>query len=400
MIRERRERFNRTFTAGRYDAMLQRLQGLTGGPVQFHLSETPCFLPHELIDRLIDASQTMVDQLLDDAAYRRAADAIVPPRFRVARAEERPTFVAVDFGLVDVGGGRLEGRLVELQAFASLFGFQLALGEACIEAFDLDDVTPLLDGLSHEEYLRLMRDVLVGSHDPREVVLMEIDPAHQKTWPDFAATERLWDVRAIDVRDVIKQGRRLWYRRDGELTRIARVYNRVIPDELEHKDVALPFDYRDDLDVEWMGGPDWFFRVSKFGIPWLRHPWVPPAKYLSDVDVAALPANRDGLLLKPLFSFAGGGILFAPSDADLAAIPADQRHLYLLQERVEFTPVIETPYGPTKVEVRIMMVRDGARYRPVLPLLRMGRGRMMGVSFNKDQAWVGASAGLLPASRK
>jgi hypothetical protein len=193
--------------------------------------------------------------------------------------------------------------------------------------------------------------------------------------------------------DVIKDGRRLFYQRDGALTPIRRIYNRVIPDELARSGAPMPFDYRDDLDVEWIGGPDWFFRISKFSIPWLRHPWVPETHFLS--DITTMPTDRDEWLLKPLFSFAGGGIIFAPTDADLAAIPQEQRANYVLQRRVAFTPVIETPHGPTQAEIRLMMVRAGDTYRAVMPLVRMGRGRMMGVDHNKGLAWVGASAAFL-----
>ena len=343
------------------------------------------------MDRLIDASQTMVHQLLSSRDYRQAADAIVPERFRVAHSERLPSFLQVDFGLVDTGG-TIEGRLVELQAFASLYGFQLALAESFIAAYGLTGVTPFLGTMTHDTYMALMRRIFVGPHDPAEVVLLEIDPLRQKTLPDFVVTEQWWGVRAIDVRTVVKKGRELYYERDGKQTRIRRVYNRVIPDELDHKHIQLPFDYRDDIDVEWLGGPDWFFRISKFSIPWIEHSWVPPAKYLH--QVGELPADRDRYLLKPLFSFSGGGIIFAPTDAQIAAIPAAERHLYLLQERVEFTPVIDTPHGLTKAEVRVMMVRDGDAYLPVLPLIRMGRGKMMGVDFNKGQLWVGAAAGL------
>ncbi len=391
MIRTRREAFNRQFSQARHDEMVRGLEAIAGVPVQFHLSETPCFLPDDLLDSLITASQELIHQLLDNPAYRRAADEAVPAEFRLSGGEANPTFLQVDFGLVDVGD-RLEGRLVELQAFPSLYGFQVAMADACIKAHGLEGVSPFFRGVSRDAYLSLMQRLLVGPHDPSEVVLMEIDPLHQKTLPDFVVTERLWGVRAVNLREVIKEGRRLFYRRDGKLTPIARIYNRVIPDELERKQITPPFDYRDDLDVEWTGGPDWFFRISKFSIPWLRHPWVPRTHLLSEAP--DLPADRDGWLLKPLFSFAGGGILFAPTDDDIAAIPAEERHLYVLQERVEFTPVIDTPHGMTKVEVRIMMVRDGDRYRALLPLLRMGRGKMMGVDFNKGQLWVGAAAGL------
>jgi hypothetical protein len=224
---------------------------------------------------------------------------------------------------------------------------------------------------------------------------MEIQPDRQKTRPDFTVTEQKWGVRAIDTNAVVKDGARLFYHRDGRLTPIRRIYNRVIPDELLSKGVTLPFDYRDDLDVEWTGHPEWYFRISKFSIPWLRHPSVPRTWFLHEVD--RLPDARERLLLKPLFSFAGGGIVFAPTDEQLGAIPREQRNQYILQERIQFAPVIETPHGPTQVEIRMMFIWTD-RLRAVLPLLRMGRGKMMGVDHNKGLRWVGASAGLVVAS--
>jgi hypothetical protein len=334
----------------------------------------------------------MVSDLLADPAYRRAAVDIVPERFRLPAGETLPTFVQVDFGLVRVGD-HVEGRLVELQAFPSLYGFQLLLAETSRDAWGIPDVSVFPAGLDRAAYLETMREAIVGGHDPAEVVLMEIDPEHQKTRPDFAATEQLWGVRAVDVRHVRREGRRLFYDRDGRRVPIRRVYNRVIPDDLDHHAIALPFDYRDDLDVEWTGGPDWFFRVSKFSIPFLRHPWVPRAVFLH--EVRQLPDDRQNWLLKPLFSYAGSGIVFGPTDADIEVIPADRRHLYLLQERVAFAPVIDTLDGPTQPELRLMLVREGGGHRLVMTLVRMGRGKMMGVDHNKGLKFVGASAALI-----
>lgn len=407
MIPALRARFNEQYSEARYHAFVEALTRRVGCPIEFRISETPCFFPEALMQSLVDASQTMVAQLLGNAEYRAAADAMVPDRFRLARGESVPTCVQVDFGLVQQPDGTVEGRLVELQAFPSLYGFQMALAEMTSGVFfdvvqagskdpasiKKDTRRLFLGSLDTDAYVALMREVLVGPHEPEHVILMEIQPEKQKTRPDFLVTEHTWGIRAVDTADVIKDGRRLFYKRDGVLTPIHRIYNRVIPDELERSGAPMPFDYRDDLDVEWIGGPDWFFRISKFSIPWLRHPWVPKTFFLSDVP--EMPADRENWLLKPLFSFAGGGIIFSPTDTDLAAIPADQRHLYVLQERVAFTPVINTPAGPTQAELRIMMVREGDGYRAVMPLVRMGRGKMMGVDHNKGMAFVGASAALL-----
>ena len=386
MIPSLRQQFNAAFTEARHTRLLESLTTAARVPLEFPVSETPCFLPESLLADLEAASQSMIGQLLGDPGYRRAADAIVPDRFRMPNGEQQPTFIQVDFGLVQ-SNGRIEGRLVELQAFPSLYGFQMMLAETARTAWGLDVLSPFPAGLTRESYVSAVGAAILGGHDPSTVVLMEIEPDKQKTRPDFAFTEHLWGVRAIDVRAVTNEGRWLFYTRDGKKTIIRRVFNRLIPDDIERLQLELPFDYRDDLDVEWTGSPEWFFRISKFSLPFLTHAWVPKTTFLSE-------PGRDWLL-KPLFSYAGGGIVFAPTERDLAAIPHDRRHLYVLQQRVPFTPVIDTPHGPTHLEIRMMFIREGDRYRFVLPLLRMGRGRMMGVDHNKGLRWVGASAGLI-----
>jgi hypothetical protein len=394
MIPELRAAFNGSWTDAQFRDLVARLETRTGAALGFPISETPCFLPRSLMATLGATGVTLIDQVLHDPEARAAAEAVVPERYRGAGAEAMPTFAQVDFGLVRDRDGSLKPKLVELQAFASLYGFQLAVAEAYRDAFGLPASLELyLDGLTPDRYHSLVADAIVGDHDPAEVVLMEIQPRQQKTWPDFVVTEQMWGVRAVDTAEVTREGRRLYYRRDGKVTPIKRIYNRVIPDELERKRIQLSFGYGDDLDVQWAGHPAWYFRLSKFSIPWLRHPSVPETRFLDGIE--QLPIDRERYLLKPLFSFAGGGIVFAPTDAQIAAIPHAERKNYILQERIAFEPVIETPEGPTQVEIRIMYVRESARLRPVLPLLRMGRGKMMGVDHNKGLRWVGASAGLI-----
>lgn len=402
MVPSLRARFNQGFKLSRYTEQLADLTTRARCPIEFRISETPCFFQGAVMESLVAASQSMLGSLLGDIAYRAVADGVVPARFRVAHSESAPTFVQVDFGLVREGK-HVEARLVELQAFPSLYGFQFALAESFQREYGLgasEGLTPFLDGLDRDTYLSLMKRALLGRHDAANVVLMEIDPTKQKTAPDFNVTEDLWGVRAIDIDDVIVDGRRLFYRRNGALTRITRIYNRVIPDELERKGLSLPFDYRDDIDVEWLGAPDWYFRISKFSIPHLKHPWVPITVFLHDaIDdngrLGGAYEDRERWILKPLFSFAGGGIVFAPTDEQIAAIPENERPTYVLQERVAFTPVIETPHGATQAELRIMLVRDGDTYRATMPLVRMGRGKMMGVDHNKGLDWVGASAAFM-----
>jgi hypothetical protein len=392
MIPALRQSFNASWTESRYTAFRAALQRRVAGTIDFPISETPCFFPRALMETLAATGEKLIRQTLTGAAAEAAAR-IVPNRFRGPGAGQRPMFVQVDFGLLRDSAGRIVPRLVELQAFPSLYGFQTALADAYREAFDIPaGVDSHLSGLTAEQYRDLLRDAIVGPHDPAEVVLMEIEPARQKTRPDFVVTEELWGVRAIDTAEVIADGRRLFYRRDGTLTPIRRIYNRVIPDELERRRIELPFDYRDELDVDWVGHPEWYFRISKFSTPWLRDDSVPRTWFLH--EVVNLPLPRHDLILKPLFSFAGGGIVFAPTDEQLDAIAPDQRSQYILQERMSFEPVIETPHGATQAEIRVMYVWTD-RLRAVLPLVRMGRGKMMGVDHNAGLRWVGASVGLI-----
>lgn len=412
MIPALRKSFNERWTDAQFRDLIARLEMRTGATLGFPISETPCFLPRSLMATLASTGLTLINQILDSPEALAAADAVVPERFRPSTslgaggigAEVIPTFAQVDFGLVRDADGSIKPKLVELQAFASLYGFQRAVAEAYRDAFSLPASLDLyLDDLTPDRYDSLVADAIVGGHDPAEVVLMEIEPRQQKTWPDFMVTEQQWGVRAVDTTEVTREGRRLYYRRDGKLTQIKRIYNRVIPDELERRGIQLSFGYGDDLEVQWAGHPAWYFRLSKFSIPWLTHPSVPETRFLDGIEQP--PVDRERYLLKPLFSFAGGGIVFAPTDAQIAAIPRAERRNYILQERIAFEPVIETPEGPTQVEIRIMYVRDpstspragGARLRPVLPLLRMGRGKMMGVDHNKGLRWVGASAGFIAA---
>jgi hypothetical protein len=392
MLTEYRQAFNAAWRPEAYARLRQTLAERTGAALEFKVSETPCFFPRALMDEMADTGRALVMQIFGNPAAMQAAAAAVPDRFRGPTQEAMPTFLQVDFGLVR-NGDRVEPRLVELQAFPSLYGFQWMLARAYQEVYGLDRALALhLDGLDSDRYLSLVGNAVLGGYDPAEVVLMEIAPAQQKTRPDFTATERLWGVRTVDTNDVVREGRRLFHRRDGRTREIRRIYNRVIPDELERSGVALPFDYRDELDVEWAGHPSWYFRLSKFSIPWLSHAAVPPTWYLSELE--RLPDDRERYLLKPLFSFAGGGILFAPTDGDITAIPREAHDQFILQERMDFAPLVETPDGATRAEVRIMYVWTD-RLHATLPLVRMGRGRMMGVAHNRNLDWVGASAAFI-----
>ena len=219
------------------------------------------------------------------------------------------------------------------------------------------------------------------------MVLLEIEPWEQKTLPDFMITQQLLGLRIADIREVKKRGAKLYL----QGIEIKRIYNRVIAEELERKQIVSEFRLTDEVDVEWAGHPNWFFRISKFSLPWLRHPCVPETRFLNQLD--PFEEDLEDYVLKPLYSFAGLGVKVGPTLEEIQAIPLKRRQNFVLQRKVNFVPTVETPSGPTKAEVRIMYIWDAAM-KPVTTLLRLGRGKMMGVDFNRDLDWVGASAGF------
>lgn len=394
MIPELRRQFNANFTQEKYQLFLRRVEDDCGAPVQFRLSETPCFFPPSLLETMQRYGAELTAQLVGNPEYHAASDRAVPPKYNVPDEHPRPLFIQVDFGLVRNEAGELEPKLVELQGFPSLYAYQGVLAQEYINTYKLPRALKIFSSqLDIDSYRMLLCRVIVGDHDPEKVVLLEIDPLQQKTLPDFLLTKQICGVETVNIRDVVRKGNKLLRPRNGKLVPIERIYNRTIVDELIRKNISLKFDFRDAFDVEWAGHPNWYFRMSKFSIPFLRHACVPETWFLDELET--IPDDRENYLLKPLYSFAGSGIIFSPSDADFAAIPAEHRHDYILQRRMQFEPVIDTPHGKTQAEVRIMYIwPDGEELLPVMALVRMGRGKMMGVDHNKNLEWVGASAGL------
>jgi hypothetical protein len=391
LIRSHRQWFNRNYSDEKYRRFLSFLEERCGGPPLFRHSETPAFLSATLVAKMARYGREMVEQLLANPQYQSDSRAAIPAEFRAPNEDQAPLFVQADFGL----NADLEPKLVEIQGFPTLYAFQPLNALAYREAYGVDaGLAALPDGLTTPEYESLLRQAIVGEHDPENVVLMEIDPWRQKTRYDFVLTEQMLNVRTVDIAAVRKQGRALFYQHGGKLIPIRRIYNRAIVDELLRRGIQTAFDFRDELDVEWAGHPNWFFRLSKFSLPYLDHPAVPHTQFLDRVDRVE---NPERYVLKPLFSFAGTGVIVGPTADQIAAVPTAERPNYILQERVDFHPVIETPFGPNKMEVRIMYIwLDHLRH--VNTIIRMGRGAQMGVDHNKGMEWVGGSAAFIDAS--
>jgi hypothetical protein len=426
VIVEFRERFNREYTAKQYAALLNLLEERCGGcRVEFRVAETPIFVERGMLDRMAKLGSDMACELIADETYLEAARRAIPADYRVPGESRHPHFLTADFALVREASGELTPRLVEIQAFPSVYAYQAVLNRSYVQACGLDDkqLDWYLGGLDRDGFWDLLSKTVLGGQDPIHVTLTEIDPEHQKTRPDFEIMAKKLGIAVVDIRSLQAEGNKLYYRNaQGKQIPVHRIYNRAIADELMARNVKLPFDLTKKWDVEWAGHPNWYFLISKFSLPWLTRKggWdrvVPPAVFLDDflhgdgrqrleaAGVKLSPAGNDAvyteLLLKPLFSFAGRGIEFEPVQSRLEAIPQEERGGYLLQQRMRFEPTIETPFGMTQAEIRILYLwPDRGTLRPALPLVRLGRGKMMGVDHNKNQEWVGGSAAFYPRSRE
>jgi hypothetical protein len=424
-----RNDFNRAFTSERYAALRSMIEQRCGVEVEYRVAETPVFLPHSMLETMASEGAELMHALLATPGYLAAARQAIPAGYEISGDTAHPNFLTADFALVRDESDALVPRLVEIQAFPSVFGYQDVLCSSYRDVFALpDSLGYYLSGLDETGYWSLLGQTILGGHPAENVVLLELDPFHQKTLPDFLVTSRRLGIAIVDIRRLEPIGDKLHYRNaEGRLIPIHRIYNRTIADELMARRIQLPFDLTHAWQVEWAGHPNWYFLVSKLSIPWLsrpasdsgdalssRHPVVPPAVFLDDflegpgrdaLAAAGVPlAGNAGpetiyteLLLKPLFSFAGKGIQFDPTQGELEAIPREKRGEFLLQRRMRFEHTIETPCGLTQAEIRILYVwPDGGSLTPAISLVRLGRGKMMGVDHNRNQDWVGASAAFFP----
>jgi hypothetical protein len=386
--------FNAQFTPELYDFYTTELSRRLDSKFEFRLAESPLFLTDDFKQRAVDGANAIVEQLSDPALIERMKAAI-PARWNTPGMDALPNFTQVDFAVVNEHG-TLVPKLIELQGFPSLTSLQIIQRDVWRETLAKMDGLDVAwscwySGYDRESFIDLARRTIAGMQDPAEVILMDIDPPRQKTYPDFAATKLLFGVDAVDPRELTKRGRQL-YRGD---TPVRRIYNRVVFDELIAKGIELPFDYREELDVEWAPHPNWYWVWSKYSLPFLRHESVPRATFLSDLE--EIPDDLSRYVLKPLFSFAGGGVNVEPSRAYVEAIPAGDRHAWCLQEKIEYAPALQAADGGgVKIEIRMMFLRPDDEPKPVLAqnLVRLSRGKMLGVDFNKQFTWVGSSVGL------
>ena len=392
---ELRARFNADFSAEKYAAFVACVNTAERWPADFRVSETPIFLTREFTGEVERAAHELVN-ILRTPAFRQHSRDAVPAGTEVPNESAHPNFLAVDFGIC-AEERRLVPRLIELQAFPSLYGFQLLFLHCLRKAYQSipRNWTSSFGGINDDQYIAMLRRTILGDADPENVVLLEIEPEKQKTRIDFAATARLIGIQTVSLTDVKRRDDQLFYQQNGREVPIRRVYNRVIFDELIRRpDIPLRFRFQDQLDVKWVGHPNWYFRISKHSLPFLKTEHTSPAYF---ADEFPADENLENYVLKPLYSFAGLGVDMEPTADKLQKIP--KPHEWILQKKVAYAEFVATVDGPkSKAELRMMFLWPEEDENPTLVnnLVRMSQGKMMGVDFNKDKTWVGSSIALHP----
>ena len=392
MIPAIRNAFNAAFTNEKYQAFLTELNNVHPGQIDFRVAETPVFIPKEFTEKMLSACESIVD-IISGPGFKEMTKNAIPENIKVPNENDHSHFIAFDFGICINEQEEYEPQLIEMQGFPTLFAFEVLIPEISAKHFPVPgNFTSYLGGYNKETYIQLLKEIIVGDLNPENVILLEIFPKKQKTRIDFFCTEEYVGIKMVCLTELIKEGKKLYYLNDGKKTEVKRIYNRVIFDDLQQQTAEVQEKgkiFFEELDVEWVPHPNWFYRISKYTLPFIRHPYVPETFFLDKVK--QMPADLENYVLKPLFSFAGQGVVIDVTQKDIDNVKDPQN--WILQRKVKYADVIKTPDIPAKAEIRIFYFwKDGeARPVPTQNLSRLSKGKMIGVRYNKDKEWVGGS---------
>jgi len=390
-----RKAFNANFTSEKYQHFQELLNVGVRKPIKFRVAETPVFLTDDFRDKLLAAGDDIINVILQPD-FKQLTERSIPEKWNIPNENDHPHFIALDFGVCKDEQGNIVPKLIELQGFPSLYGFQVLLADTYQKSFDIDhDWTIFFNQLRKPEYLDLLRKTIVGPYHAEEVVLMDVNAPEQKTAVDFYITQKYLGIPVVALSDLIEQNGKLYYEHRGTFKPIKRIYNRLIFDEIEgDRDIFdKVVDIRKPLDVEWITHPNWFYRISKFTMPFLSGDYVPKTVFLNDVHT--IPDGLENYVLKPLFSFAGQGVIIDVKREDIEKIKDPEN--WILQEKVNYEPVLQAPDGGVKIEIRLLYLWPDGDSKPTLAinLARLSRGKMIGVRYNKDFDWVGGTIAFM-----
>lgn len=397
MINKYRQFFNANFSEEKYLEFLKDINSTFNCKVNFKIAETPIFIPKKLKHKLVEACEDIMAVINKPNFKSLTEGAFFDKSTIVPNEDDCSKFIQLDFGVCEDKDGELIPKLIELQGFPSLYLFQDLLGKKYKAHFGEaipDHLSQHSSGISNQEYIDLLREEIVGNTNPKQVILLEIEPDLQATAIDFYATAAQLGIKVLCISKLKKKGKKLYYiDNEGQQVEVLKIYNRIIFDELyQRNDLQREFDFLDEIDAEWIGHPNWFYRISKYTMPLLKGDYVPKSFYLDQIE--KIPDDLENYVLKPLYSFAGSGVQIHVTKSMINAI--ENKSNFLLQEKVTYAPVIETMDVPAKCEIRMMLLHNSKTQKTeiVSNLVRLSKGEMVGVKYNKDKTWVGGSTGF------
>ncbi|MEO7265746.1 MAG: hypothetical protein ABIW38_12575 [Ferruginibacter sp.] len=384
-----RDKFNQQFTKEKYDAYMLEVEGLHPGALDFRNAETPVFIPADFKNKMLQACEDIID-VIKAPNFKTLTERSIPQNLMVPGEDEHPQFIVFDFGICKNDNSELEPQLIEMQGFPTLFAFQAFHSELTRKYAGVPiQYDSYLNGYNKASYSAALRDIIVGDENPENVILLEIYPEQQKTRIDFYCTEILLGIKTICLTKLISEDDKLFYMEGENKIAVNRIYNRLIFDDLLQQDIKESFvDLTKKYDVKWISHPNWFYRISKFTLPFISNPYVPETFFLNEIKQ---PVNLEKYVLKPLFSFAGMGVVIDVVQSDIDAIIDPEN--WILQKKVSYAPVIETMDEPAKAEIRLFYFWKDEWERPkaVHNLARLSKGKMIGTRYNKDKEWVGGN---------
>ncbi len=398
MIKKYRDIFNSQFSVLSYESLIAKINSHFQYKVPFRIAESPFFIPQLLKERLTEACNEINTVICSPDFKSKMEGAFFNPLWRVPNEDQHTTFLQMDYGITLDANGEPMPKLIEIQGFPSVYFFQEFVSKYYKEHYNLSsDLSTYVDGsMNEEKYVMLLKDIIIGDTDPKQVVMLEIEPELQNTYIDFICTQDKLGLKVLCYTKVIKKDKDLFYiDEDGNHIQILKIYNRVIFDELEQRtDLKAQFNFTDELNVEWIGHPNWFYKISKYTMPFLSGKYVPKCFFLD--QVTDYPSDLENYVLKPLYSFSGSGVVIDVTKEILDGVT--DRQNYLLQEKVTYEPILKSvnPDEPVKCEIRMLMVWGKHMEKPLIVnnLVRLSKGKMIGVKFNKDKDWVGGSVGF------
>ena len=390
-----RAAFNAQFTEARYQHYLSILNTNFKDSIPFRIAETPVFIDKSFKTQLLAAGD-YICQFITDPSFSSKTSQAIPAGMCIPNEQPVPDCLVIDFAIAEGEDGNPIPQLIELQGFPSLFAFELLQAQALATAYTLPaGFSPFLNDYNPSSYLEFLSKIIKGE-PAKHTILLEIKPYEQKTRLDLLLTESWFNVPIVCLSEIYIKHESLYYKKEGIETKIERIYNRIVYDELMQQEAIFKtqFDLFQSVEtIEWVNHPHHFFRISKYILPLLKHPAIPEAFILSDWIKDKTLCKLDAFICKPLFSFGGQGVMLQPTFAALEAIQDPEN--WILQKKVQYAPAIVTPSGPSKAEIRLFYFWDKQLNRFVATnnLTRISKGPMIGVSYNDTATWIGGSIG-------